>query len=205
MRSTTQRFSSGVNPSGPFGPGFYLDAPVWAILFQPSLQRMVVILVVTEDYRQSREVVRRNLAQEFRRGDTVVNRCASDQHRHQQPHGIGCCAQVRSRWAPLKDGGASFLPQRFFSRRGLRNRCAPPVRVCRVRWPGGMSALKSSPGRSARVSNCLRVKKNRQVPDFSAAALPLARGGAVTAAGKKGGDRGRFDPLDGTSWWSVKK
>ena len=81
-------FFQGGEPARALGTLLDLDVPLGTICFQPSLQGMVVILVVAEDDAQPREVLRRDLAQQSRCGNAIVQRSGSDQHGHQQPQRI---------------------------------------------------------------------------------------------------------------------
>ena len=62
----------------------HFDGPLRAICFQPCVQRMVAILVVTEDHFQTRQVFDCDARQQFRGGSTVIQICCGDNNDNQQ-------------------------------------------------------------------------------------------------------------------------
>src|SRR3990172_12007939 len=58
-------FANGREACCSFGPGLHFHMPVGSIRRQPSVQRMVMILVVAKDRLESGKVLRRNLTEQL--------------------------------------------------------------------------------------------------------------------------------------------
>ena len=67
-----------------FRSGLYFHVPARTIRLQPSVQRMVMILVVAKDRLESGEVLRGDLTKQFGSGGSVVNVGAGNQHGDEQ-------------------------------------------------------------------------------------------------------------------------
>ena len=58
------------------------------MFFEPRLQVMIVILAITKDDDESREIFGADLGEEFDGGGPIIQRCTRDQDHEQQPNGI---------------------------------------------------------------------------------------------------------------------
>ena len=66
----------------------HLDPPLGTMLVPPSLQAVVVVLVVTENHFQPGEILGCDLAQDLGRRSTIVRSGRCDQYRYEQAEGI---------------------------------------------------------------------------------------------------------------------
>jgi hypothetical protein len=66
----------------------HFDSPPGPMFFEPRLQVMMVIFAITKDDKESREIVRADLGEEFDSGGSIIERGAGDQDHEQQPNRI---------------------------------------------------------------------------------------------------------------------
>jgi len=65
--------------SAPHRPFLHFDPPPGPMLLEPRGQVMIVILAITKDDGESREIFGADLSEEFDGGGPIIQRCTRDQ------------------------------------------------------------------------------------------------------------------------------
>ena len=66
----------------------HFDPPARAMLFEPRLQVMVVILAIAKDDREPREIFYTDLGEEFDRGSPLIQGSTRDQNDEEQANRV---------------------------------------------------------------------------------------------------------------------